>query len=310
MKKTLLAASLGLLSAAHGGEIGHQGGGAFNPGDFFAPPEGLILALYGNYYGTTALRDSSGNKITSVDIFGVGVDLDIEVESFQIIPMIIWSPGLKLFGADVSTLIMPIYGQTSIAADLSSLGNGIRIEGDAWGIQDSYVQPLWLTWRTAEWDFSTSYGAWIPTGSYDPAALDNTGAGFWSHVFRASTAWSVGGKRQTLFNASLAYETNGDKDGLDLTPGDHLTLDVGMKHVFSPRFEAGVFGYGQWQTSDDTGRDAVAPETHDRLFGVGAYASWWFVPQKSSLLLRHVVEFGARDRFEGRSTALGVNFVF
>ena len=310
MKSKLLAASLGTLSVAAAGEIGHQGGGAFNPGDFFAPPEGLILAFYGNYYGTSALRDSSGNKLTGFDISGTRVNLDIEIESFQIIPMVIWSPGVKLLGADVSTLFMPIYGQTSIAASLSALNRPVNIDEDAWGFQDSYVQPLWLTWRTKEWDFSTSYGFWAPTGSYDPAALDNTGAGFWSHLFRASAAWSVDGLRQTLFNASVAYETNGGKDGLDLRPGDHLTLDVGMKHVFNPCFEAGVFGYGQWQTTDDTGRDAVARDTHDRLFGVGAYASWWFVPQKASLLLRHVVEFGGRDRFEGRSTALGVNFVF
>jgi hypothetical protein len=310
MKNTLIAALLGTLAVAGAGEIGHQAGAAFNPGDFFAPPEGFILAIYGNHYGTTALRDSSGNKLTGFDISGTRVNLDIEVESIQVIPMIIWSPGLKLLGADVSTLVMPIYGQTSIAADLSALNRPVSIDEDAWGFQDSYVQPLWLTWRSKEWDFSTSYGFWAPTGSYDPAALDNTGAGFWSHVFRASAAWSVGGLRQTLFNASIAYETNGDKDGLDLTPGDHLTLDVGMKHVFNPCFEAGLFGYGQWQTTDDTGFNAAARDTHDRLFGMGAYASWWFVPQKASLLFRHVVEFGGRDRFEGRSTALGVNYVF
>lgn len=310
MKKFIFTALLGTLATASAGEIGHQGGGAFNPGDFFAPPEGFILALYGNHYGTTALRDGSGNKITNFIVSGATVDLDIEVESVQVIPMIIWSPGLKLLGADVSTLIMPIYGQTSIAADLSAVGGGARIDEGAWGFQDSYVQPLWLTWRTKEWDFSTSYGFWAPTGSYDPTAFDNTGAGFWSHVFRASTAWSVGGLRQTLFNASLAYETNSDKDGLDLTPGDHLTLDLGMKHVFNSHFEAGAFGFGQWQTTDDTGLNATATDTHDRLFGAGAYAAWWFIPQKASLLLRHVVEFGARDRFEGRSTALGVNLVF
>ncbi len=310
MKKLLIAALLSTCPIAKAGEIGHQGGGAFNPGDFFAPPEGLILALYGNHYLTTALRDSAGNQLTGFDVSNTRIDLDIEVESIQIIPMLIWSPGFKLLAADVSTLIMPIVGQTSLAADLSALGSGIRIDEEVWGFQDSYVQPLWLTWRTQEWDFSVSYGFWAPTGTYDPAAIDNTGAGFWSHVFRASTAWSLHDQRQTLLNASLAYETNSDKKGLDLTPGDHLTLDVGMKHVFNPSFEAGVFGFGQWQTTDDTGFNAAAPDTHDRLFGAGLYAAWWFVPQKASLLLRHVVEFGARDRFEGRSTALGINYVF
>ena len=35
-----------------------------------------------------------------------------------------------------------------------------------------------------------------------------------------------------------------------------------------------------------------------------------FVPQKFGLLAWQTFEFGARDRFEGRNTALGFNVVF
>lgn len=306
LQATIVASPL----VAQAGELGHQGGGSFNPGDYFAPPKGLIVSLYGNYYQTRALRDGSGNEINGFDLFGRRVDLDIEVQAFQIIPMILWSPGVKFLGADVSTLVMPIYGQSSVAANLSAFGRKIQVNQEVWGFQDSYVQPVWLTWRTAKWDFSTSYGFWAPTGSYDPAAPDNTGSGFWSHKFRGSAAWSPDGKRQTLFSASLAYEFNGEKEGTDLTPGSHLTLDVGMKHTFTERFEAGVYAFGQWQITEDKGRDAVNPGTKDRLYGAGAYASYWIVPMKVGILGRHTIEFGARDRFEGSSTALGLNFIF
>lgn len=299
-----------LPAATRAGEIGHQAGGAFNPGDYFAPPKAFIVSIYGNSYNTTALRDASGDRITGFDLFGQRLDLDIDIESTQIIPMIIWSPGVKLLGADVSTLMMPIYGQTSIAANLSAFGRRIQIDEEVWGFQDSYVQPAWLTWRTAHWDFSTAYGFWAPTGSYEPDALDNTGAGFWSHAFRASTAWSPDARRRTLCSASLAYEFNSDKEGTDLTPGSHLTLDFGVKHSFSARFESGIYGFAQWQVTDDQGRDALNPNTHDRLFGAGIYASYWLVPQKFGFLARQTFEFGARDRFEGNSTALGFNWVF
>lgn len=297
-------------SCLEGVEIGHQGGGAFNPGDYFAPPKAFIVSVYGNYYNTTSLRDGAGRELTGFDLLGQRIDLDIDVEALQIIPMIIWSPGVKLLGADVSTLFMPIYGQSSIAASLSAFGRNLQIDEEVWGFQDSYVQPVWLTWRTAHWDFSTSYGFWAPTGSYEPDALDNTGAGFWSHLFRASTAWSPDGKRATLLSASVAYEFNSEKRGIDLTPGSHLTLDAGVKHSFTERFEAGVYGFAQWQVTDDTGRAAVNPGVHDRVFGAGAYASYWFIPQKFGLLARHNIEFGARDRFEATSTAVGFNVVF
>ena len=297
-------------AVSQAGEIGHQGGGAFNPGDYFAPPKAFIVSVYGNYYNTTSLRDGAGRELTGFDLLGQRIDLDIDVEALQIIPMIIWSPGVKFLGADVSTLFMPIYGQSSIAASLSAFGRNIQIDEEVWGFQDSYVQPVWLTWRTAHWDFSTSYGFWAPTGSYEPDALDNTGAGFWSHLFRASTAWSPDGKRATLLSASVAYEFNSEKRGIDLTPGSHLTLEAGVKHSFTERFEAGVYGFAQWQVTDDTGRAAVNPGVHDRVFGAGAYASYWFIPRKFGLLARHNIEFGARDRFEATSTAVGFNVVF
>jgi hypothetical protein len=289
------------VAISKAGEIGHQGGGSFNPADYFAPPKAFIVSLYGNYYSADSLRDASGNEITA---------LDIDISSFQIIPMFIWSPGLKFLGADVSTLVMPVYGQTSIAADLSAFIPGVKIEEDVWGIQDSYLQPLWLTWRKTHWDFSTSYGFWAPTGSYEEGALDNTGAGFWSHVLRTSAAWSPDASRQSLLSASLSYEMNGNKEDADLTPGAHLTLDIGAKHSFNDRFETGIYSFAQWQVTDDSGRNAVNPTAHDRLLGIGLYASYWFLPQKFGILGRHTVELSAKDRFEGSSTALGLNLVF
>lgn len=200
-------------------------------------PSKRNVVLYYNESGLTAIR--IGNwKSHMKQRGGAPVNLDIDVKAFQIIPMFIWSPGIKFLGADVSSLVMPIYGKNSIAAELSTISQSSTIAEDAWGLQDSYVQPLWLTWRTAQWDFSMAYGFWAPTGSYDPVALDNTGAGFWSHVMRTSVAWSPDAQRQSLVNLSLAYEINSNKNGIDLTPGDHLTVDIGAKRVFNPNWEA------------------------------------------------------------------------
>ena len=93
-----LGASASMLIGAGASEIGHQGGGSFNPGDHFAPPKALIFSLYGNGYATTALRDGSGDEISGFDLSGHTVDLDIDVQSLQIIPMIVWSPGVKVLG--------------------------------------------------------------------------------------------------------------------------------------------------------------------------------------------------------------------
>lgn len=47
-----------------------------------------------------------------------------------------------------------------------------------------------------------------------------------------------------------------------------------------------------------------------KFYGTGLYASHWFVPQILGNLARLTFEFGAPDRFEVRSTAVGLNIVF
>ncbi len=73
---------------------------------------------------------------------------------------------------------------------------------------------------------------------------------------------------------------------------------------------AGLFAFAQWQFTDDTGSAPVNPDLHDHLFGAGADASFRFVPGKFGMLARQTIDFKARDRFKGRRTALGLNFVF
>jgi hypothetical protein len=97
---------------------------------------------------------------------------------------------------------------------------------------------------------------------------------------------------------------------VDIRPGDHLIVEVGYNHVFGAKWQAGVFLWGSWQTTDDSGSAAVNGGVHDRLFGAGAYVSYWFKPGKIGMLARYNGQFGARDQFEGDTVAVGFNFVF
>lgn len=75
------------------------------------------------------------------------------------------------------------------------------------------------------------------------------------------------------------YEFNTNRGGVDVRPGDHFTIEVGISQYLSERLEVGVGGYGQWQVSDDSGADVVN-KGNDQLYGIGGQLSYWFVKQK------------------------------
>ena len=114
-------------------------------------PSKRNVVLYYNESELTAIR--IGNwKSHMKQRGGAPVNLDIDVKAFQIIPMFIWSPGIKFLGADVSSLVMPIYGKNSIAAELSTISQSYTIAEDAWGlptkstaIRMESISPLAIT---------------------------------------------------------------------------------------------------------------------------------------------------------------------
>lgn len=297
------------------GELGHYGGGAFNPRDYPVGPPGLYFGLFGSSYATDTLRDAAGQRIDSIDFGPAGsVGLDVDISTQQGMLAITWATGAQLFGADLGMLAMPVYGETSVAATLSAFGEGSATFETPTGraFYDTLVLPLHLNWKRPQGDLGFALFAFAPTGRYEPEAGDNTGLGFWSAGIRTHYLYYPDEHRLNALLVSLSWETNGRKEETDLTPGDHLTLDLAYSRFLGQRFEVGAFAWGQWQTSADSGRDAVAPADRDRAYAGGIYGFWHFrTPgQEPALNLRIFREFGARDRTEGLAVALGLVLPF
>jgi hypothetical protein len=224
--------------------------------------------------------------------------------------MFIGYPGRKVWGANYGFMGMVTYGETTVAGRLSQVGgSGLNFNAESTGLGDLMLQPLMLTWSQGRWDTAVNYALWAPTGDFDPAG-GGVGLGYWTHLLRGAVSYALDDYRMKSFTLATSYDVKSKKDGVDLRPGAHLNVEVGYNHISSAKLQIGVFGWGTWQVTDDTGAAAVAPEVHDRVFGAGAYVSYWFKPGNYGVLTRYVRQFAARDQFEGDTAALGLNVLF
>ena len=329
--RTVLVAVLALAaaSAAGAGEIGHFGGGVMNIRDYLVPDPGLYGAVYNYYYKTDRVNDAHGSEVKSVTIdppgggAGVAVGVDVNVDMYALAPTLIWVTDVAPLGLKYGALITPTFADVNLDAALSALNErGGSVSAGSFGVGDLFVQPVWLGFTLAHWDFALAYGFYAPIGKYDTETVtvpgigpltaessDNIGYGFWTQQVQGSVAWYPMENKGTAVVTALTYETNGKKDDFDLTPGDVLTLNWGISQYVPLRqdmsllLEIGPAGYDTWQISDDSG--SAASKTRDQVHAAGGQLGLTYVPWMTSLSFHGFDEFSSESRFQGFS--LGLN---
>lgn len=289
----------------HAGEMGHYVAGSWSPRDLLAAPAGMLaIAPYVTFYSAGSARTGNGTAVNGAGGLNVGAD------SWMITPVIVYAPRRKLLGADWSMVLVPAYGEAGANARLSAAGQNITLfDNNRTGLADTYIVPATLTWKRSEkLSLSAQYSVWAPTGVYDAKRGDNVGLGYWSHDLRGTVSYFPKGHPGTLLSASVVHEFNGRKEGFDLRPAAHTSLELGYSQAFSERLMVGVLANALWETGRASGSDAVE-DGRDRLFSVGVEATWWFAPGKLGATARASREFGVRDRFEGTAVTVGFNYL-
>lgn len=306
----LIGAILTLLllysSIASAGEQGHYVPGSWSPRDLISAPGGLkVFAPYVSYYNAGKARTGSGNIVNDE------VGVDVAANSWMFTPVFVYSPKAKLLGAEWAITVVPAYGEAGANARLTAFNQDITLfsnNNTAWG--DLYVIPANLSWELNNfWSVSAQYAFWAPVGKYDADRADNVGLGYWSHNFRGTVSYFPLGNPGILLSASVLHEINGSKQGFDITPAPHTSLELGASVAFSEKWMLGIMAGGAWETGDSKGRDAIE-DGRDRLLNVAIEASYWFQPGKFGMMMRATREFDVRDRFEGNTLTLGVNFLY
>lgn len=328
-----LAAMLGVLAAASSGqaaEIGHFNGGVMNIRDYLVPEPGFYGALYNYVYTTDRINDPQGHSVNSVTIRpgpgpGVNLGVNVDLDMYALAPTFIWITEIEALGIKYGALITPSFIEGSLHAALSTAtGRGGNVGGTTFGVGDLYVQPLWLGKTTDHWDFAFAYGFYAPIGRYSTETVtlpvvgpvkvedaDNLGYGFWTHQFQGTTAWYPMDNKGTAIVTTLTYETNSEKDGFDLTPGDNLSFNWGISQMVplkkdqSLLLEIGPAGYDTWQVSADSGSDASS-SARDQVHAAGGQLALIYVPWSLAATFHGFGEYKSEDRFQGGAFGLSI----
>ena len=316
---------LGIINSASAASTSHYTPGVMNIRDFLVPEPGWYALIYNYFYTSDQFNDANGNPINSVTIRpgpGPGVTLKVNpsVDIYALNPALVWVTPWKLDGLKFGAYICPSFANASLDAEISTLsGRGINAKASSFGVGDLFVQPIWLGYTVKHWDFSLGYGFYAPTGRYNTSTItfprlgrsitttsaDNIGEGFWTHQIQGAAAWYPWADQRMAVMAALTYEINSSKEGIDITPGQHLTLNWGISQYLPLSkdqkllLEIGPAGYDDWQITDDSGRAATNPTVHQQVHAAGGQIGLTYVPWSSYLTFHAFEEFSATARLEG-----------
>jgi hypothetical protein len=184
------------------------------------------------------------------------------------------------------------------------------------GFADSYYQPFILGWQKKFADLRAVYGFLAPTGRFDPAANNNVGSGYWTHVASAGETFYPTANKNTAVSAFQMYEFHGTQQGTHIHPGQNVDLDYSVTQVFAVtsglRLQMGLAGYGQWQTTDKSG-PTITPGQATAHYSVNAlgFASNVILPGRGvSVGAKYFKEFSNRSTFQGYSLQISATISF
>jgi hypothetical protein len=290
-------------------EPGHYVPGVANIRDLTTPTDpGFYYLQYNAYYATDTYKDRNGDSVSSVGVGPGAFDIETDIDVLAITPLFLWATEFEILGAKNSWYIAPTVAQGNVGASISSVNLNGSYNSNSSGLGDPYVQPIMLGWKNPNYDFNLGVGVYLPVGKYDVDDDDNIGLGFWTGQIQGSFYYYLN-DQTTAFMLAATYEVHGEKDGTDITPGDHLTVEYGVSHYYNQRLEVGLHGFYQQQVEGDSGNDGLLDiDDKSKVSGFGAQLSYWATP-RLNLSFKYMKEYDAKARFEGDWIMLNLTYL-
>jgi len=288
---------------------GHYMPGVMNIRDFVLPPPGFYLVTYNAFYFKPKLKNSNGNTVNSVNVGGRTVNVDADATIYGLAPAFIFTIDTGLWGINYGAVVTPSFGNTSITATLETEERGISGKRSQFNVGDLYVQPLWFGKHWKHVDLGFSYGFYAPIGKYSVGAADNIGLGFWSHQMQLASYFYPWEHKATAIELATTFEINQKQRGTNFTPGDILTVELGLSHYVTPRLELGASWYSLFEVTDDKNNPALILVGRDQVHAAGAQVSYWVVKDRLNLSARYMGEFLGKSRLQGHLVAFNITWV-
>jgi hypothetical protein len=259
------------------------------------PPPGTYLKWYNVAYNAHSLKDAKGKDVP--------VDLNLEV--FATVPRLIWMTEEKFLGADYGMDVAVPF----VNVDLRVASAGI--DDSTFGLGDVLYEPVVLGWHFDRVDIGAAAGVWMPTGDFDPNSPVNAGKGFYTGMFTLGSTVYFDEEKIWHLSALGRYETNSQKQGIDIRPGDDFHIEWGLGKNLTPALTVGMTAYTHWQVTSDKGSAVTYDASvHDRFFSAGPEVLYFHEPAKMFFSARYQTEFGSVDRLQGHNLVVSCVKIF
>jgi hypothetical protein len=271
--------------------------GVYTPG--FSATNSGVLPGPGFTYSNTFM-DYSFNQLRCTNCGELASQLDASVLIDA--NLFMWVSKKQILGGN--------YGAAALlSATNSSLSlAGLKPIGGGAGFADSYFQPATLGWHLKRADITVAYAFFAPTGRFNAGASNNTGSGHWTNAPTAGETFYLTKNKGTAFSAYEMYEFHTTQSGTNIHPGQTFDLDYSLTQIIPLQkdmhtlLQVGVVGYGQWQTSNNSG-PGVDPQHpgHYRVNGIGGAANIILPARKVALGFKLIKEFSNSYTVQGYS---------
>lgn len=198
------------------------------------------------------IKDNNGNNIP-------GLKQNTVLE----IPVLVYVPNFKIFGATYNVALIEPYGQVNVEAGLDATGGTHNLAAvNAEGLFNTIIVPANLSWMVAPGVFvSTGLGIYIPDGYYNSTAATCLnghpgcrafGTGYANNYWTfepdiamsyLADGWNITGK--------VVFDINTQNTDDQYQSGDVFYFDWTVAHKFG-KWEAGVGGTVDTQINNDT----------------------------------------------------------
>jgi len=258
------------------------------------------------WYGSSSeLKDSNGKNLP----LPVSVSIWIDNNS------LVYVPPFKFLGANLEFMVDIAFSNGRYSAS-NPFSTASPASGSAVGLTNTSFVPFDLGWHFKRADLQTGYSVYAPTGPYVPGATNNTSTGFWTNSWQTGTTLYLTKSKATQISVFNVYAWNTTQEGTGIRPGQNDSVDYSVSQTLSLSKDAkwsllaGAAGYGQWQTTRNSGQN---PARAALKYGVDAAG---FTLSLSSpfrgfyLETGDLWEYGARNTFQGRTMTITAGLQF
>lgn len=303
---------------------GHYLPGIINIRDFAnpSPASGLIALDYNVFLSGSKFYGKDGEQVTKITgPLGATINLNVDLNGYLNTPFPVWVSKFKVLGAN--WLAGATVGYTTVSTNsayerigqIDSIHQSGNVTGKVSGFSDLGVMPIYLSWGSKQFDVTAGYMFYAPTGKYEPGGSENTGVGYWSHIFQCFGYYypmKESGQPSKAMAIMLAttYEITSKIKNTDVNPGNRFYLDYGIEQYLSSKFSLGVFGGNSWQASADKGSGVYwNTSVKDKVSVMGFQAGYWPWPDRFQITGKYGFNYGAVQSFKLNTYTINLLFI-